>query len=262
MRWLSLFAVSAAALFGQTAAPNSAGVSIGHIHLMVNDPDAQKKIWVDVVGAEVTHAGSLELLKLPGVFIIAGKARTPVTEGSDGSTVNHIGFLVKNYAAMKAKLTAAGLQFSADNEKNKQVTAIFPEKIRVEFTEDASIPGAIQFHHIHIATTDPEATQAWYVKMFGGDAGKRGNFLAAKFPGGEVDAMKAAEAAAPSKGRSLDHIGFEVKNLQEFCKKLEADGIKFELPYREMPQLGGLKIAFLTDPIGTRIELTEGLSAH
>jgi hypothetical protein len=38
--------------------------------------------------------------------------------------------------------------------------------------------------------------------------------------------------------------------------------VTLEMPYREMPQLGGLKIAFLTDPEGTRIELTEGLASN
>ena len=46
--------------------------------------------------------------------------------------------------------------------------------------------------------------------------------------------------------------------LEAFCKKLEASGVKFEIPYRKVPSLG-LSIAFLTDPWGTRIELTEGL---
>ena len=262
MRWLSLFAFSALAAFGQVAAPNAAGVSIGHVHLIVNDPEAQKKLWVGVLGAEVTHAGSLEMLKFPGVFVVVQNARNPVTEGSDGSSVNHFGFLVKSYADMKKKLMAEGLTFSMDNEKTHQIIAVFPEKVRVEFTEDANLKVPIQMHHIHVATTDQEATRAWYVKTFGGEAGKRGAFPSAMLPGGEVDFLKAAEPAAATKGRSLDHIGFEVRNLQDFCKKLEADGVKFDLPYREMPQLGGLKIAFIIDPIGTRIELTEGLSAH
>ena len=33
-----------------------------------------------------------------------------------------------------------------------------------------------------------------------------------------------------TKGRVLDHIGFEVKNLEAFCKKLEASGIKLDVP--------------------------------
>jgi catechol 2,3-dioxygenase-like lactoylglutathione lyase family enzyme len=65
----------------------------------------------------------------------------------------------------------------------------------------------------------------------------------------------------PSKGRSIDHIGFEVKNLQAFCDKLNTEGVTFDSPYREVPQIG-LKIAFVLDPAGTRIELTEGLAAH
>ena len=65
--------------------------------------------------------------------------------------------------------------------------------------------------------------------------------------------MKAETAPAPTKGRSLDHIGFEVKGLEEFCKKLQADGVTFDMAYREVPQLAGLKIAFILDPVGTRM---------
>jgi predicted enzyme related to lactoylglutathione lyase len=61
-----------------------------------------------------------------------------------------------------------------------------------------------------------------------------------------------------TKGRSLDHIGFEVKNLEAYCKRLEAEGIKLDVPYRQVPNLG-IAVAFLTDPWGTYIELTEGL---
>jgi catechol 2,3-dioxygenase-like lactoylglutathione lyase family enzyme len=102
----------------------------------------------------------------------------------------------------------------------------------------------------------------WYVKVFGARPGMRGAFQAAFIPPGEVDFRKAVEPLAPSKGRALDHIGFEIRGLEEFCRKLEADGIKMESPYRAMPQLDGLKIAFLIDPEGTRIELTEGLAGR
>jgi len=235
---------------------------MGHIHLMVADPDAQKKLWVGVLGAEVTHTGSLEMLRLPGIFIVVGKARTAPSEGSEGSTVNHFGFLVKSYADTKAKLQAAGLTFATDNAQTKQLMVNFPEKVKVEFTEDASLKVPMAMHHIHESSVDPEKLRGWYVKTFGAKAGTRGNFLAAMFPGGEVDFRKAQQAEAPTKGRSLDHIGFEVKNLAEFCKKLQADGVTFDMQYREMPQLGGLKIAFIVDPEGTRIELTEGMAGQ
>ena len=56
----------------------------------------------------------------------------------------------------------------------------------------------------------------------------------------------------------MDHIGFEVRDLEAFTKKLEAAGVKFDVPYRKIPSLG-ISLAFLTDPWGTYIELTEGL---
>ncbi|HEV2447650.1 MAG TPA: VOC family protein [Candidatus Sulfopaludibacter sp.] len=261
MHRVLLFALSAATLSAQLAPPNASGISLGHVHLMVADPEAQKKLWVDLLGAEVTHMGSLEMLKLPGIFVIVGKARTAPTEGSPGSTVNHFGFLVKSYADMKAKLTAAGLPTLNDNSTTKQIMADFPEKVRVEFSEDATLKTPVAMHHIHLSSTDPEKLRAWYVKTFSGTAGTRGQFLAAMFPGGEVDFRKAPQPEAPTKGRSLDHIGFEVKNLEEFCKKLQADGMTFDITYREMAQLGGLKLAFIIDPEGTRIELTEGFAS-
>ena len=64
-----------------------------------------------------------------------------------------------------------------------------------------------------------------------------------------------------TKGRSLDHIGFEVKDLEATMKKMQADGVTIESPLRDMRQQIGLKIAFVIDPLGTRIELTEGLAA-
>ena len=261
MRWLCLLAASAATMFAQLsfaqlAGPNDAGVSMGHIHLTVPDPDSQIKGWGDVLGATATKDGFLNLLKLPGIFVIVTKA--DATEGSEGSTANHIGFLVKDYAALKAKLAAANIPTVFDIEKNKQIMVTFPDKVRVEFNEDASIDAPVVFHHIHLMTPDPAALQAWYVKTFGAEATTRRNLPAAKIPGGDVDFLKAKDAQTPTKGRTLDHIGFEIKDLQAFCKKLDADGIKFDMPYRDVPAIG-LKIAFIIDPVGTRIELTQGL---
>src|SRR2546421_3630611 len=132
MRSLLLLAVSAASLFGQLAQPNDAGISIGHIHLVVADVDAQKKAWVDAFGAEPLKAGPLNLLKLPGIFIIVSKGMP--NGGSNGSSVNHIGIAVKDYAATKGKLEAAGIKMQ-ELTPNQQMFATFPEDIRVEVME-------------------------------------------------------------------------------------------------------------------------------
>ena len=62
--------------------------------------------------------------------------------------------------------------------------------------------------------------------------------------------------AVTTKGRVLDHIGFDVKNLEALCKKLEAAGIKVDRPYTKNQQTG-TALAFIYDPWGTYIELNE-----
>jgi predicted enzyme related to lactoylglutathione lyase len=67
---------------------------------------------------------------------------------------------------------------------------------------------------------------------------------------------KADAAQAPTRGRVLDHIGFDVKDLLAFIKTIEADGIKLDEPYRRV--LGsGAAITYITDPWGTRVELVQ-----
>jgi catechol 2,3-dioxygenase-like lactoylglutathione lyase family enzyme len=113
-------------------------------------------------------------------------------------------------------------------------------------------------HHIHWYDGDVKGTQAWYAKNFGAVPGTRGKFAAADIPGANLTFAEATGAAAPTKGRVLDHIGFEVKNLEAFCRKLEAAGVKLDVAYRRIPSLR-IGLAFLTDPWGTYIELTEDL---
>src|SRR3954451_4424417 len=260
MRWLVLFAISAASAFAQLAAPNEAGVAIGHVHLQVTDPDAHKKLWVDLLGGQVTKSGTLELIRFPGVYVLLRKPapNAPISGGMDGSTVAHFGFLAKDLPALKSKLDALKIQHASPNGNVNQTMAQFPDGIVVEVTNDPSIAIPFAMHHIHLASTNQEKVRDWYAKMFGARPGTRGAFLAAFLPGGEVDTRPADKVQTPTKGRSLDHIGFEVKNLEAFCKKLEADGVKFETPYTVRPEID-LKLAFLVDPEGTRIELTEGL---
>jgi catechol 2,3-dioxygenase-like lactoylglutathione lyase family enzyme len=104
-----------------------------------------------------------------------------------------------------------------------------------------------------------EETKAWYVKTFGAKPGKRGPFEAADLPGVNLTFSQATGTVEGTKGRALDHMGFELEGLEAFCRKLGAAGVKFDVPYRRIPALR-LSLAFLTDPWGTYIELTEWLN--
>jgi hypothetical protein len=246
----------------QLAPPNSDGITWGHVHMFVGDPAPLKKLFVDVLGGQVTAAGRLELFKFPGAMVIVSKAQKAPTEGSDGSVLNHFTLKVKNLADMKAKLVANGA--SVVSEKGNVAMFLFPEKVQVELLEDKSISQPTVFRNVQINSVDPEKLRDWYLKTFpGGTAGKMGNMITLKYTAGEIDIVKAASPQAPSTGRSLDHMGFEIVNLEAFCKKLQAErpDVKFDTTYREMAALDNLKLAYVVDPEGTRIELTEGFGS-
>jgi catechol 2,3-dioxygenase-like lactoylglutathione lyase family enzyme len=265
------------ALLAQTAPPNATGISMGHIHLVVQDPAAMQKVWVDVMGGKPDTAGPLTLVKLPNVFIImTSGADAAGREGTNGSVVNHVGFSVKSYAATKAKAEAAGLAVR-ELTPNQQAFVTFPGNITVEIQEDTAIASESEFSHFHLSVADPNAAREWYIKTFGGEEGQRRKGVkGAKIPGGFVDFLglngvgrgKGGDAPATpppapaaSKGRVLDHIGFEVKDLKAFTDQLVAGGVKLDRPYTDVTSKMGLKIAFFTDPNGIYIELTEGLRA-
>jgi catechol 2,3-dioxygenase-like lactoylglutathione lyase family enzyme len=143
----------------------------------------------------------------------------------------------------------------ADQETDIAFT-MAPDETKVEFIEIRTQPTPIDLHHIHFATPDVATMKEWYVNVFDARPGKRGKFEAADLPGVNLSYSPAA-AVVGTRGRSLDHIGFEVKELEAFCRKLEAMAIAVE-PLTRIPELN-TDTAFITDPWGTYIGLTEGL---
>jgi catechol 2,3-dioxygenase-like lactoylglutathione lyase family enzyme len=249
--------ISAAPVGAQLPTPNTAGVSAGHIHMMVRDPAAHKKLWVDLFGAQVVNSGSLELLKFNGIFLILGQAER--ADGSAGSALDHFSFRVRDLPATSAKLKAAGIPLTRDD--SLEVVATFPDKVKVEFYAAPTLSVPMEHFHVHFYAADVDALRAWYLKHFGAAMPSATNANQMGVPGMSFSFRKTDAAQAATKGRSLDHIGFEVKDLEAFVKKLAADGVTFEMPFRDVPGIG-LKIAFLIDPAGTRIELTQGLAGR
>ena len=255
--WLSLCVVAWVINQGvkaQLAPPGQGGVAMGHLHLAVRDLDVQRAFWSALGGTPVQN-GSLQLIQFPGTFVMVRKAEP--TGGTVGSVVNHVGFLVKNLQEWRAKAQTAG--WKTEPGSARQFYLLSQDDVRIEMTEDASIDTPIKMHHIHFYTTAVPEMQAWYAKTLGAVPGKRGQFDAADLPGVNLTFTKADEAMAGTKGRSLDHIGFEVRNLEELCKKLETGGVKLDRPFTRIPN-SATATAFLTDPWGTYIELTENLA--
>jgi catechol 2,3-dioxygenase-like lactoylglutathione lyase family enzyme len=254
MKFTFLLLGLSVAMHAQLARPNASGVTLGHIHLYTKDANAQKNFWVGVLEAQESKLGDMQVFKLPGMLVMLQKA--DARGGTEGSVINHLGVKVRDLSATLAKIEAAHIPIVSRTPPQAMVLA--PDDVRVELTEDKSIAGPTINHHIHFYATDVPAIQKWYATTFEAIPGKRGKFEAADLPGVNLSFTPSTNAVAATKGRALDHIGFEVHDLEAFTKKLEAAGVKFDVSYRKIPALG-IALAFMTDPWGTYIELTEGL---
>jgi len=243
----------------QLATPSESGVAMGHLHIFTQEPAAQKKFWVDALGATETKLGDFEAFKFPGALVMLRNAEAH--GGTDGSVVNHVAVKVRDLAGTLAKLEAAHIPIISRTppQAPTQAMTLAPDGIRVELTEDTALASPLAYHHIHFYTANVDEMKQWYVATFGAIPGKRGKFEAADLPGVNLSFTPSDATLAGTKGRALDHIGFEVRDLEAFTKKLEAAGVMFDVSYRKVPALG-IAIAFFTDPWGTYIELTEGLN--
>src|SRR5262245_28833733 len=256
MKRFILLAIFSLPAIAQVAPFNSVGVSMGHHHLFVPNPGAHKKIWVEVLGAQASGNAGLEFLKLPGTFIILSQGKP--TGGSEGTSLDHFAFAVKEYNATRDKLAAAGVQIVRDRaQAPREFVAMFPDGVKVEFYEDTGLSTSIAHHHLHFRTTDPDGLRNWYVKAFGAEVKQDGARSVTTIPGTMLSFTRVDSAAPSTRGRSLDHTGFNVRNVNEYCQKLAAMGIMCERPRgQDNP------IAFVTDPAGTRIEINQGLESR
>jgi catechol 2,3-dioxygenase-like lactoylglutathione lyase family enzyme len=251
----------------QLVEPNQVGVRMGHVHLTVKDVDAQKQFWISIMGGTLVKNGPLELIQFPGVFIMLRKGEPSAPPA--GSIVNHFGFTVKDMPAALAKWKAANLKIEPTENPN-EAYVVGPDGIRVEVYGEPTLPTEVSMNHLHYSPVDVPGIKAWYVKAFGANPGRRpcvGCISKPRMidtddlPGVNLSFSGTTTTPQPTKGRSLDHIGFEVSNLEAFVTSLEAKGIHVEGPIRQVPH-STVKIVFLTDPWGTYIELTEGLAGH
>ena len=250
----------------QLAPANDLGVALGHIHLVVKDAEAQKPFWTAMLGGTMVANGSISLIQFPGVFIMLRQADP--TGPPAGSVVDHFGLVYKDIAAARARWKAAGVKYDVGDVNPNQGYVWAPgNDIRVEVFGDPSLPGEVSMDHIHMYPVEAEipAMQAWYGKLFGGFPGQRqrvarpGVIEVDYFYRFNLSFSAAAMKPIPTKGRAIDHIGFDVKDLDAFARRLEGMGLKFDAPPRQVPN-APTRVAFFTDPWGTYIEVTEKLA--
>ena len=249
--------------YAQLASPNPAGVAFGHVHLNVKDIDVHRKLWVEHFDGVVVEKGPLVAVKLPGMLIALRQAEP--TGGSEGTVMDHFGFKVRNLPEILAAWRAAGYQVGREfigSEGFPNAYLMGPDNLKLEVQEDKTLAVKASAYHLHFLLADYVKLRDWYVDTFSLEPRKRGTIATtADVPGMNLSFATSATPTVGTKGRTIDHIGFEITDLEAFCKKLEARGVKFDVPFRRVPAIG-LNIAYITDPSGVYIELTEGYKKY
>jgi hypothetical protein len=238
-------------VLAQLPAPNAAGVSAGHDIFAFHDMDAANKFW-SALGGEPAQLGTqLKMTKFPGVLFLM-RAGDP-KGGTEGSSIDYIGFKVKGLKDTLAKLDAAGFK-PRPGAMAAQAFVMAPDDVKVRLTEDRSLATPVACDMIDMMVSDVAAAQAWYEKYFGAKLVKHGPETVAEIPGGNILFTQAKSAVAPTRGRAFDRIGLEVKNVEETCKVVGGSAVN------RAKQMD-LAVCTLTDPWGTFIEISQGLAA-
>jgi catechol 2,3-dioxygenase-like lactoylglutathione lyase family enzyme len=252
----STLAVGSAA--AQPAPFNDTGVTMGHWHLISKDVEANTKIFIGM-GGKLLMPGGQPLMVFPGVYINLTLGTEKGDGGTQGSVVNHVGFIVDNVQERVAQWKAAGVAvLPGNNNRPDQAYVETPDGVRIEILEDKTQSKPIRNEHVHFFLQEAEIPKAvaWYAKIFGGKAGTRNGAPVVDIPGGQLRFAKADTKQAPTRGRVLDHIGFDVKDHPAFVAKIEAEGITLDEPPRKSPTTGNIVI-YITDPWDTRIEIVQ-----
>ena len=256
----------------------AAPVRVGHYDLNVSSVDEHRRFWVDTLGGTAAKVGGIEAVKFGDVFVLL-RPRKP-TGPTRGTTFDHIGLAVPDVPAFTKMVVSRGYQLTVGREIPGQAppaqgaSAVYgrfsyllgPDGVKVEIvTNMAPNAPAIAHHHVHFVNPQYVEMGRWYMNVLEATerAGTTDFFFGADLPG--IGYMlnffrwEMSEPLTGTAGRAVDHVGFEVRGLEAFVKKLEAKGIRLTSPYGRDPVMNGVGRATLVDPWGTSIELTEGL---
>jgi catechol 2,3-dioxygenase-like lactoylglutathione lyase family enzyme len=248
----------------QPAPVNQAGVTMGHWHIASKDVEANKKLFL-AMGGKLYMPGGQPLIMFPGLYISLILGNEKGDGGTVGSVVNHVGFIVDNVQQRVAQWKAAGVTvlpggaLPTGGNRLDQAYVETPDGVRMEILEDKTQTMPIRNEHIHLALPAAEIpkAQAWYAKTFGGQTATRNNAPVVNLPGVQIRFNAADTKQAPTRGRVLDHFGFDVNDHAAFVKRLEAEGIRLDQPVGKGAT--GNTITYITDPWGTRIEIVQRL---
>ncbi len=175
---------------------------MGHWHIASKDVEANKKLFLGM-GGKLFMPGGNPLMMFPGLYINLNLGTEKGEGGTQGSVVNHVGFIVNNVQEQVAKWKAAGVPvLPGTNNRPDQAFVVTPDGVRIEILEDKTQSVPIRNEHVHLSLPEAEIpkAQAWYAKTFGGKAGTRNNAAVVDIPGVQIRFAKADTAQAADQG--------------------------------------------------------------
>ncbi len=113
----------------------------------------------------------------------------------------------------------------------------------------------MELNHVLLYVDDVARSRAFYEGRLRFDlVAAEGGYARLRVPGGEATvALHAVSADPRPPWNDGVAIYFEVDELDAYCERLEAAGVAFEQPPRDMPW--GWRHAYVRDPDGHRLSL-------
>ena len=260
---LALMAIAWSHPAAQLLPPNELGMTMGHVLLNVGDVAAHRDFWTSQFDARPVTVGKLSGVTIPGVVVLFRHQER--TGPAEGTTINHMGLKLRKLADFTARFDKAGLKYDpprVGRESTPQTYVTGPDTFRMELVEDPRIPAPVVSHHLHYWLERPADVKKWYVQKLLLQPTMRGPYDSGDVPGMNLTFAPLGGQKVPGvpmKGRLMDGIGFEIRNLEAYTRKLQANGIVFDVPYGKDAELGVMSATF-TDPWGVAIRVTEGLA--
>src|SRR5258708_1464111 len=119
----------------QPAPYNEIGVTMGHWHLISKDVEANKKIFLGM-GGKLFMPGGNPLMMFPGIYINLNLGTEKGDGGTQGSVVNHGGFIVQNVPHPVAQLTLFRVPvLPGANNRLDQAFVQTPDGVRIGILE-------------------------------------------------------------------------------------------------------------------------------
>lgn len=226
-----------------------------HLHLTAPDPHAAVEWYAKYMEGKTEKFSETSEAAVFGKTLVLFLKKDAGFPGSVGTAVDHIGWSFKDLDAKMKEFEAAKIKIIAPAKPLGKIKFGFiedPWGTKIEVMQD---PDLIGFHHVHLYSPDPDATLKWYAASFGGEPTRFSGVLPAiKYNDMWLICQKTTKELVPTKGHSVDHLGFSFPDLDAAATKLKGQGVKFSMEPRPY---GKLKIAFLGGPDGVNIELVQ-----